>query len=488
MGSRNTRLITFAVIIGLLFVPKVFAGRASTAFPGKTIPYKGDAGIQAAVNFFGTASTAGYMDSLDGVLSPLVDNDYYDSSDSAIFSGVQIKAGTVDINVTSDFANTLTITAPIDSGSTADFDGTVNLDDVIIDATLDQNGTVDFATTVTFNGSTSGIDHGELSGLSDDDHPQYYMSGDSATLSGLTVNGAITANSTLDVTDTTTLTGVLDANNTADFDTTVAIDGDTFVTDPILGANGYNTTIGLTAGDAIQNGAGDTGKKNTFYGYGAGTAVTTGWRNTFVGYSAGDVPTTGLDNTGVGANALGGGNGSGNVAIGINSGSTATGSYNTFLGYQTDVGGGSYNIMIGYRPTPPKSNNDSYQLAIGNYTATDTDRYAVLSDSIGEELNLYGTVAWARAESNFVAGDTTPSIYGGTMWATSDTSVAYTVTRIDGGIAGAQVIIRAVSDTTVISDTTNLNLAGDWTPDAGDILRLYTTDGTAWYEISRSAN
>ena len=75
--------------------------------------------------------------------------------------------------------------------------------------------------------------------------------------------------------------------------------------------------------------------------------------------------------------------------------------------------------------------------------------------------------------STFVAGDTTPSVAGGTVFKTANVSPT-TITMFDSGVEG-QVIWVLVNDTQTTIDFTGTNLKGntgaDWTPTTGDTLQ-----------------
>jgi hypothetical protein len=138
-----------------------------------------------------------------------------------------------------------------------------------------------------------------------------------------------------------------------------------------------NTFYGAGAGQAITSGIQNTffGKNagfsnttanyNTFIGDSAGVANTTAAYNTFIGNHAGFSATTGIDNTFLG-NESGFGNTTGmqNVFIGSMTGSSTTNGFgNTYLGYRAGFGNSSGygNVFIGsHAGTSETSSNKLY--------------------------------------------------------------------------------------------------------------------------------
>ena len=110
------------------------------------------------------------------------------------------------------------------------------------------------------------------------------------------------------------------------------------------GAGTFNTFVGYQAGNA--NTAGDT---NTFMGYQAGLANTIGCGNTLIGYQAGPALTNLGNNTCIGYQAgLDYTTGSRNTAIGYQADeSTTSGSSNVCVGWQANASGGSQCTLIG---------------------------------------------------------------------------------------------------------------------------------------------
>ena len=88
------------------------------------------------------------------------------------------------------------------------------------------------------------------------------------------------------------------------------------------------------------------------------------------------------------------------------------------------------------------------------------------------------------------ADDTTPSVLGLRVLILGDNTGATAITQLDDAIAGQVVylIVTATSNTPTIADSGNFNLSAAWSPAAADTLMLVTSDGTTWYEMSRSDN
>lgn len=125
-------------------------------------------------------------------------------------------------------------------------------------------------------------------------------------------------------------------------------------------ASPFETSLGSGAG------ANNTGVRNTFIGFNAGTAVTTGTDNTAIGSSSLRLCTTGTNNT-----ALGGMSNSGTAvsyctAIGVAALSAVSGTFNTALGYSAapTLTTGAFNTYIGAQTVPSGVGVDS-EIVIG---------------------------------------------------------------------------------------------------------------------------
>lgn len=95
----------------------------------------------------------------------------------------------------------------------------------------------------------------------------------------------------------------------------------------------YNTFVGLQAG--VNN---TSGNNNVFSGSGAGESNKIGGQNVFIGYASGQLNVSGENNAFLGMiSGRTNPTGSNNSGVGCNSGSQNKGSFNTFIGSNSDV-------------------------------------------------------------------------------------------------------------------------------------------------------
>ena len=94
------------------------------------------------------------------------------------------------------------------------------------------------------------------------------------------------------------------------------------------------------------------------------------------------------------------------------------------------------------------------------------------------------------AEATAAVDDTTPSVANINVLKTPPNTGVTTITQLDGAIAGQVVTIIITSSTNPsrLADSGNFKLSEAFTPGIDDTITLYTSDGTTWYELSRSAN
>lgn len=92
-----------------------------------------------------------------------------------------------------------------------------------------------------------------------------------------------------------------------------------------------------------------------------------------------------------------------------------------------------------------------------------------------------GTDKQPRLWTAFAANDATPSVADRYQWFTANSNPT-TITALDNGIAGQEVVIK-IADANTTVDFTGTTLKGnggsDWTPGNGDFMRC-TFDGTNW--------
>ena len=131
------------------------------------------------------------------------------------------------------------------------------------------------------------------------------------------------------------------------------------------GGGNYNTLLGQDAGNSV----GGSAEYNTLIGHGAGSSINSALQNTLVGYQTGDAL--------VGA---GSGQGSYNVAMGVNTlGAMTTGQQNTAIGNGAlgSSTGGNYNVAIGQGCLTGGDAAPTYNTAIGVNALNSTGTAAV---------------------------------------------------------------------------------------------------------------
>lgn len=240
-------------------------------------------------------------------------------------------------------------------------DANISYDDVVSGWTVEYSATEPFSAHTTHTNDPGVVtDHGALTGLLDNDHPQYRLTADTIPATeitgldyytdadvesfitgntidgGIIIEGDLVSNSAIDTYLTYKIRGntilrVLDGNSMA-----VGVSADA------IGSN--TTSVGFDAGNG-------NGSVQSVYvgGYaGGGTHSLTGNYQTFIGYAAG-LNADGARNTGVGLNAGREDTGSYTTSVGAAAGYKNSGSYSSFMGYQSgEDNTGSYTIGVGY--------------------------------------------------------------------------------------------------------------------------------------------
>tara|TARA_Y100001937_G_C6967190_1_gene261571 strand:+ start:150 stop:569 length:420 start_codon:yes stop_codon:yes gene_type:complete len=94
------------------------------------------------------------------------------------------------------------------------------------------------------------------------------------------------------------------------------------------------------------------------------------------------------------------------------------------------------------------------------------------------------------SEATAAADDTTPSVANINVLLIGANSGGTAITQLDDAIAGqvVTIIITSGTNSSTIADSGNFKLSAAFNPNADDTITLYTSNGTTWYEISRSAN
>lgn len=120
----------------------------------------------------------------------------------------------------------------------------------------------------------------------------------------------------------------------------------------------------------------------------------------------------------------------------------------------------------------------------GTYTVTDPTRRYILGNNDAESPKVYTAIRTAAD------GDTTPTVGGARRLLIAANTAPTAITQLDDGVAYQEVTLVATSATnpSTLADSGNFNLSAAWAPGVGDTITLFTTNGTAWVEVSRSDN
>ena len=96
------------------------------------------------------------------------------------------------------------------------------------------------------------------------------------------------------------------------------------------------------------------------------------------------------------------------------------------------------------------------------------------------------------AEATATADDVTPDVANVNVLKIGANTTGTVITQLDGGIAGQVMVLigtSATNSSTIADGGANFKLNGStWTADVDETLVLYTSNGTTWIELSRSAN
>lgn len=142
------------------------------------------------------------------------------------------------------------------------------------------------------------------------------------------------------------------------------------------------------------------------------------------------------------------------------------------------------------------STNDIFSF---NYRTTGTNVNCLFMGNASDDssvslsgCSVYGN-SWQGPGTSVLtatADDTTPTVLGATHLLIPANTGATAITQLDNAVSGQQVTLVATSATnpSTITDGGNFALSANWTPDVDDTITLFTANGTAWREISRSAN
>ena len=257
---------------------------------------------------------------------------------------------------------------------------------------------------ITLTSTTSGItisgggggaaDHGDLTGLADDDHTQYILHTYGTGTNNI-VGGANAGASMTNAGDTILL-GKDAGESITDGQKNIFIGTDTgqamtrgdlnvFIGYQTGANNTGDWNVAVGAGAHLGSGSADS---NTLVGYQAGTSITTGDDNVFLGHSAGLMITGGGGNIGIGKQA--GYNGASyNVCVGNQAGYnfTSGANSNTIIGAGAglNINGGDYVVCLGRNAGPTA--NQSQKLYI-DIEASDTP--LIYGDFVTDEVRING--------------------------------------------------------------------------------------------------
>jgi len=303
--------------------------------------------------------------------------------------------------------------------------------------------------------SGSDFDHGELLGLTDDDHTQYALLAGRSGTNDFTGNIGLTGN--LKLPTTTATVGQ------------ITMAGSRFI--HTFGGGDQNVFVGLTAGNLTH-----TGIRNTGIGYGVLAALTsggdnqaigrlalanltTGVQNTIIGMAAGVNITTQSLNTAVGHNALNACTADEMSAFGANSMKNATTAIQC-----ASFGSGALSALVdGFFNTAVGTN--ALQLSVSNSSCSALGRSA-LAAATGDNNSAIGS----RAGEGITTG-TNNTFIGMLTVTTLGTITNSTVIGANSTIANSNTIMLGNS-------SINVCIAGAVPPSTGT-KGLIFDDGTA---------
>lgn len=240
------------------------------------------------------------------------------------------------------------------------------------------------------NSTVTASDHGQLAGLTDDDHLLYVNKNGRA--GGQTIYGGIAASENLILGSTSHATkGVVRSMDDFSIDTGKAYQFNKvdFMTAPETN----NVCIGFGTNGAIT-----TAQDNVFIGTEAGDLTTSGSYNAYIGYQAGKAATTAQYNAVMGYQAgLSLTTASNNVLIGTSAGATLSSeSYNVFIGAAAGIQSTSAQFCVGV----------GYQA--GRYTTA--GKQVFIGYEAGEEITSGGDNVFIGNQVGNVATTTANSV------------------------------------------------------------------------------
>jgi hypothetical protein len=237
------------------------------------------------------------------------------------------------------------------------------------------------------------------------------LTAEADTLDSVTDRGATTTND-ITVGDLTTTEDIVLPSAKSDATAGVIYKG----TSPFMhnaGYAGYDTFLGLDAGNLTN-----TGENNTGIGSFALYALTSGDNNTAVGSSALEDNTIGMNNTAIGLNSMANNiDGEANTAVGLGSLDTNTsGDQNTAVGYaaMSDNLGGSYNVALGWWALESNTSGTN-NVAIG-LMSLDSNLTGTNNVAVGTGAGNWATGSGSVFIGDNAGGDGTPAPSSNTLW------------------------------------------------------------------------
>ena len=181
---------------------------------------------------------------------------------------------------------------------------------------------------------------------------------------------------------------------------------------------------------------------------------------------------------------------------------------NVVIGADTVNGSAQVGILLIARPDGVPANvYSTHNTVVGNsvsnhhYSGIEFDNTQYANENEGNIV--YGNAVYGNARTGgseykdyyigiAAADDTTPSVLGKKVLRTPQNTGATAITQLDDAYAGQIVIVMNTTATnpSTIADSATFNLASgaNWSPAvAGDNITLFTTDGSTWFEASRSS-
>lgn len=196
---------------------------------------------------------------------------------------------------------------------------------------------------------------------------------------------------------------------------------------------------------------------------------------------------------------------SGNSIDGMGNSAASYGILSTLAVDSTIQGNLVYDISNGYGIAVTDGtnvnvlNNSTHDISSHNFRTTGTNTGCSFRGNTADDTNVSLSAcvvignSWQGPNTSVLTaadGDATPTVLGATHLLIPSNTGATAITQLDDAVSGQQVTIVATNATnpSTLADSGNFNLSAAWAPGVGDTITLFTTNGTAWVEVSRSDN